>query len=142
MKAEARFTVSGEPVGKGRPRFSRRGEFVKTYSPEKTVNYETLVRLEYERQCEGVFFEKGIPLRMEITAYYAIPKSASNKKRLMMLDDQIRPTKKPDSSNVLKAIEDALNAVAYHDDAQIVETVIKRCYADFPRVVVIITQLT
>lgn len=135
------FVVNGEPVGKGRPRFSKHGGFVKTYSPEKTVNYETLVRLEYERQCEGVFFEKGVPLRMDVMAYYSIPKSVSNKKRLQMLENKIRPMKKPDSSNVLKAIEDALNLVAYHDDVQIVETLIERRYADVPCVVVTITQL-
>ena len=50
---KVKFTVLGTPVGKGRPRFSRQGQFVRTYTPDKTVNYETLVRMEYEQQCGG-----------------------------------------------------------------------------------------
>jgi Holliday junction resolvase RusA-like endonuclease len=37
-----------------------------------------------------------------------------------MLADRIRPTKRPDADNVLKAIADSLNGLAYHDDAQLV----------------------
>lgn len=38
-----------------------------------------------------------------------------------MLAGKIRPTKRPDADNVLKAIADGLNGLAYHDDAQLVE---------------------
>jgi hypothetical protein len=37
------LTILGEPVGKGRARHSTWG----TYTPETTVNYETLVKLAY-----------------------------------------------------------------------------------------------
>lgn len=127
------FTVLGEPVAKGRPRFSRKGNYVKSYTPEKTVNYETLVRLEYERQCEGVCFPADIPLCMNMTIYMGIPKSASKKKQKQMLEGELRPLKRPDSSNICKSLEDALNSVAYPDDAQIVETHISRFYGDPPR---------
>lgn len=36
------FSVPGEPVGKGRPRFTRTGH---PYTPGKTGSYESLVRL-------------------------------------------------------------------------------------------------
>ena len=41
-----KFEVMGTPVAKGRPKFARRGNFVSTYTPEKTVNYENLVQLD------------------------------------------------------------------------------------------------
>ena len=82
---KVKFTVLGTPVGKGRPRFSRQGQFVRTYTPDKTVNYETLVRMEYEQQCGGFRFEKEVPLDMRITAYMPIPKSVSKRKRQAML---------------------------------------------------------
>jgi Holliday junction resolvase RusA-like endonuclease len=34
------FAVYGEPVPKGRPRFSTRGKFPVAYTPEKTKAYE------------------------------------------------------------------------------------------------------
>lgn len=33
-----KFSVLGEPAGKGRPRFRNAGAFVQTYTPEKTVS--------------------------------------------------------------------------------------------------------
>ncbi len=135
---KVKFEVPGDPKGKGRPRFSRNG---RPYTPQGTIVYENLVRLEYERQANGVFFEKDIPLMMRIMAYYSIPKSAGKGKRNGMLLGEIRPTKKPDSSNVLKAIEDALNSVAYYDDSQIVSTTIDRYYGENPRVEVVISEL-
>ncbi len=69
-----KFSVLGEPAGKGRPRFRNAGAFVQTYTPEKTVSYENLVRLEYRRQCNDFKFPKDTPLDVRITAYYGIPK--------------------------------------------------------------------
>jgi Holliday junction resolvase RusA-like endonuclease len=39
------FMVYGEPVGKGRPRFAKRGNFVSTYTPLKTKTYEDEIRM-------------------------------------------------------------------------------------------------
>ena len=37
---ELKFTIRGEPKGKGRPKFSRQGNIVRTYTPDTTANYE------------------------------------------------------------------------------------------------------
>ena len=97
---EVHFTVPGEPVGKGRPRFSRQGSFVMAYTPGKTVSYENLIKVEYERQSGLSFGEREIGLR--VTAYFSIPKSVSKAKRQRMKDGEIRPAKKPDIDNVCK----------------------------------------
>lgn len=135
-----KFIIPGDPVGKGRPRFGRRGNFVQTYTPDKTVNYETLVKLEYERQCGDYRFDDETPLDMRIFAFLPIPKSVSKKKRQAMIDKKIRPIKKPDSSNITKIIEDALNGIAYKDDTQIVDSQIRRFYGETPKVVVYIME--
>lgn len=57
-----------------------------------------------------------------------------------MLDGQIRPTKKPDSDNILKAVADALNQVAYRDDKQIVDTQVRKFYSETPRTVISIRK--
>lgn len=125
MDDSIRFTVRGTPVGKGRAKHrhvvTKSGrEFNQEYTPAKTRNYEQIVRLEYERQG-GKTFEREAALAMAVRIVKPIPKSASKTKRELMLRGLIRPTKKPDVSNVLKAIEDGLNGVAYHDDSQIVD---------------------
>lgn len=131
---EKKFTVPGEPIGKGRPRFSKQGNFVRTYTPEKTASYENLVKLEYERQCEKEPFPKDIPLFMKVDAFYSVPKSASRKKRAAMLGAKLRPNKKPDADNILKIIADSLNGIAYYDDSQIVSCEIHKYYGEIPQV--------
>lgn len=126
------FTIPGEPTGKGRPKFSRQGSFVRTYTPEKTVSYENLVKLEYERQCGGEPFPKDMPLYMTIDAVYSIPKSTSKKKAAQMLDGQIKPTKKPDADNIMKIVADSLNGIAYNDDSQIVSCIVHKYYGTQP----------
>lgn len=137
---KVKFTVFGNPVAKGRPKFARQGPYVRTYTPEKTVNYETLVRLEYERQCDGFRFEKDIPVEIRIDAYFQVPKSVSKKKSREMLDGKIRPTKKPDLDNVCKSLQDGLNGIAYYDDSQIVGIFVQKFYGDQPRVEVEISE--
>lgn len=139
---KVKFVVPGEPQGKGRPRFSRAGEFIRTYTPEKTANYENLIKVEYQRQCLGRKFPDGTPLDMRITAYYSIPKSASKKKRAMMLQHRIRPMKKADWDNIGKIVCDALNGLAFHDDAQVVDAQVRKFYSEDPRVVVTIQEAT
>lgn len=135
---KVKFTVLGEPQGKGRPRFTKVGQYVKTYTPDKTVSYENLVKLEYRRQCKDYMFEKGRPVDIRILAYYPIPKSMSKKKQAMMIANELRPMKKPDTDNVVKVILDSLNQIAYHDDVQAVDCQVRKFYSENPRVVVTI----
>ena len=128
------FTIYGQPFGKQRPRVVSRGGFSKAYTPVETVNYENLVKYAYMEQAKGVKFSDEEQLSVEITAYYAIPKSTSKKKASAMLTQTIRPTKKPDFDNIGKIICDSLNTIAYHDDSAIVEAQIHKYYSDTPRV--------
>lgn len=116
------------------------GNFVKTYTPEKTANYENLVKVEYRRQCHDFKFDSDVPLDVRIMAYYGIPKSTSKKKHKLMLFKAVRPTKKPDCDNLCKIYLDALNAVAYKDDVQVVDLQVRKFYSENPRVVVTIRK--
>lgn len=139
MKIE--FTIHGSPHGKGRPQFSTYGGRITARTPEKTVIYENLVRLEYQEQCDGKRFPDDATLKVEITAFYDIPKSMSKKKRQLIMEDKLRPTKKPDCDNVIKSILDALNQIAYRDDAQVVDVAVHKYYSDWPRVFVQIENI-
>lgn len=134
MRAE--FCIYGEPQGKGRHRTAGGHE----YTPENTVLYENLVKTEYRSQS-GKRFPDDAMLDVRIFAYYSIPKSVSKKKRKAMLEKKVRPTKKPDFDNIGKVICDSLNGIAYRDDAQIVDSMVRKFYSDTPRVVVSISNI-
>lgn len=147
---EVKFTIYGEPKGKGRPRVSLRrykgkdGEeraFSKAYTPKDTVTYENLVKTEYSVQCGDFIFPDGAMLDCRIIAYYGMPKSTSKKKRELMLAGKIRPTKKPDFDNLAKIICDSLNKIAYRDDSQVVDGQVRKFYSEKPRVEVRIIQV-
>lgn len=141
MRQVALFTVLGDPTGKGRPKFTTIGGHPRAITPQKTVNYENTVRMEYESQCNGIFFDRFEALRVEIEVYKAPNKSTSKSKRAEMLYGSIRPGKKPDIDNIVKSILDALNGVAFEDDKQIVEISVKKLYAEMSSVKVRIERI-
>lgn len=133
---EITFVVNTKPRGKERARtFIQKGRLVTT-TPEKTRSYEKMVTREYKSQCKGIFFTGE--LELIVNTYHAIPKSWSKKKKQAALNGEIRPIIKPDISNVIKSIEDALNGVAYKDDSAIVDIHGHKYYAEEPRVEVTI----
>ena len=133
------FEITGEPMGKQRPKFVRNGGFVRTYTPKETVNYEQWVKMCYT-SAGGQHLGSG-PIGIEVSVFYKIPKSFSKKKRQMAIDRELAPTVKPDCDNVLKIICDSLNGIAYDDDKQIVHAVVNKYYAEQPRVLVAIDKL-
>lgn len=132
------FEVEGKPVGKGRPRFKRMGNFVHAYTPEKTAEYEKLVRIRFQN-AGGVITYK--PVRVEIVAFFEPPKSARKRDKAEMLANRILPEKKPDVDNIAKIILDALNGIAYKDDSQVVDLSVKKCFAAEARVYVHIEEI-
>lgn len=124
------FSLSGTPVGKGRARVTHTGH---AFTPKKTRDYENAVKIAYlEANKDKPPFEKDVPLKLVLWCGYPIPKSDSKKKRADKLYGITRPTVKPDLSNVLKSVEDALNGIAYSDDSQITELCVCKFYAEYP----------
>lgn len=124
------FVVDGEPQGKARPRVVR-GH---AYTPEKTAAYESRICAAYRQAEPGrQMYAMGVPLSLWITAYYQIPQSTTKTKRALMKAGQLRPTKKPDTDNIGKVVADALNGIAYYDDAQIVTMCVRKMYGTVPR---------
>ena len=132
------FTIPGEPCAKGRPRFTRQGH---AYTPEKTVNFETLVKYEYINQCDKYRFDDNAQLALDVVAYRSIPRSTSKKKRTLMEAGVILPITKPDWDNIGKIVSDALNGIAYRDDSQVVDSRVRKIYSNEPRTVIRIWQV-
>lgn len=137
------FKYKGEPVGKGRPRVTARksktkedGVFAHAYTPKKTREFEESIRFEFMANCcdKMPVYPKDVALTTELTFAFSVPKSYSKKKTAMCLSGEIAHTKKPDADNLEKAINDALQGLAFEDDSQIVKTIREKKYAEEPYV--------
>lgn len=124
-----KFFVDGKPVGKGRPRFTKSGH---AYTPKTTRDYEEYVKMCFMTSKRTNFGE--LPVMVKIKAAFPIPRAFSKEKKSEALDDQIRPTKKPDVDNIIKAMCDALNKLAYDDDSNIVKLLTDKVYSENPGV--------
>lgn len=123
------FVIPMAPVGKGRPRFSRRG----AYTPKATKVAEAFIKKHAKPLFDDATRFNG-PVGMEIALCHAIPKSWSKRARESALNGLTRPTVKPDMDNVEKLILDALNGIAFCDDKQVVEKHTVKIYAETPMI--------
>lgn len=121
---QIQFEVPGKIVPKGRPRFARRGKFISTYTPQRTKSYEQLIA--WTAKAAGVRLAEG-PVSLTVTAFFKLPDSISKKERERRVT--MGHTQKPDCDNIVK-IMDALNGIAYHDDAQVTEMACSKQWTD------------
>ena len=133
------FMVYGEPVGKGRPRFAKRGNFVSTYTPQKTKTYEDEIRM-MAKAAMGTSEPLETPVTVAIYIRVGIPSSFSKQKRKDALANIEKPTKKPDADNILKCFLDAMNGIVYIDDKQVVNIHLTKVYAETPAVEVLVKE--
>ncbi len=106
------ITIPGTPIAK-----QRTGKTF--YTPKNTRNYEKHIAACFLEQCPN---QKPLigPVYMGLTIMFAVPTSWSKKRKAALIEpDRNWHITPPDMSNVLKAIEDGLNGLAYEDDKQI-----------------------
>lgn len=128
--------VFGLPVAQGRPRarhFQDRGgeTRVSVYDPSTSRDWKRTV----QSQCldaKPVAPVEG-PLAMHLEFY--LPRGASLPKRV------VHHITKPDVSNLVKAVEDALCGVIYQDDKQIVALTVEKRYSPAPGVLIRIERV-
>lgn len=109
------FTYHGQVRGQMRPRFSKFG----TYKAKADKEYEDKIRKAYINSGGVHFGDK--PVYIKVTVHRQLPKSTP---RYVEFEPD---THKPDASNIIKSVEDALNGIAYDDDRQIVEAYCVKC---------------
>lgn len=123
--AEVTFTVPGKPSAWQRAQ--RVGK--------RTFNLASMVAAQHAiasaaapnlRAPFGPDFDGAVAL--DVVATFELPKSWPKKKRAALLGQP--HTQKPDASNLAKNCEDALNEVAYRDDAQVCETRCRKVWGE------------
>lgn len=132
------FHVDIKPVPKGRPRFSKVGGFMRSYTPKKTSDYETQVR----DAAVQVMTREPLETPLAVYLYFRlpIPRSHSKKRQEACLNGSERPIKKPDIDNLAKSVLDGLNGVVWHDDSQIVSLHLTKVYARNPGIDLLIRE--
>lgn len=119
------FTVPGVPIPKARPRVAN-GH---AYTPQRTADYERLVQYVYKLAAKGAP-PLTAPCAVEMVFRFAIPACARRKR----LPDRVLPgdpyTHTPDTDNLCKAILDALNGIAFTDDALVVRIAARKEYGE------------
>ena len=138
MTFEMNYVVEGTPVGKGRPKFARRGKFVSTYTPTKTRTYEDTIKVA-ARQAMTIE-----PLQTPVTVFVyisvPIPASYSKKRKQACLSGFEKPMKKPDIDNVSKCFLDAMNGIVYVDDVQVISLHMTKVYSTVGMVEVMVKE--
>ncbi len=146
MPLRITIELDGAAVAKGRHQSrlqqTRDGRsFVQEYPAGKTVKYEAQLR--FAGMCAMRDQAPGQPptiqpCKLTVDVYMQAPLTPPGGKpvRAAMLAGEMRPTKKPDVDNYLKTVGDALNGVVWSDDSNIVEAVVRKWWAEHPRLVV------
>ena len=129
------FSIPGKPFAKQRPRFSRK--FGRAFTPAETVSFERQVG-----QIATQHFPQplGGPICLTVIATFEPAASWSKKKRAEHIGRC--HAQRPDYDNLLKAVADGLNRIAYADDAQIASASIRTVWGATARTVVTVEELT
>lgn len=126
------FTVPGDPVP-----FARAGAHGKRrFTPKKQSDFMGAVRMYAAQAMQGRAPLSG-PICLEVRASYLIPASWSKKQRAAA----VWKSSKPDADNIVKIVKDALNTVAFVDDAQVAVLRVEKVYGDVAGLNVTIREL-
>ena len=118
--------ISGQPQGKGRPRFTRTG---KAYTPDKTKEYESRIQAAAWKAMQEAKLEPTERfVAVDIIAFMEIPQSWSTVKRMEAEYGAVQHTTKPDLDNIVKAALDGIEGAVYVSDKQVTSIKAKKMY--------------
>lgn len=136
-----RVLVSGKPTAKGRARVNPANPKAVPYTPKATVVAEAWVRMAVV-QAVGSPRVPG-PVALRVVFVMPIPKSGRTKAwRQAAAAGRILHIGKPDADNLLKLVSDALNGIAWEDDAAVASAEAVKVYGPAPQTVVEWWQMT
>lgn len=133
------FTVEHEPVGQPRHRVGTIGGKSRLYLPSRHPihAFKRVIKQAYGKRKHLLG-----PLKIVVNAWFPRPKSKIWKRLPMTAYFH---ESKPDCDNVLKAVLDALNKVAWNDDAQISVATVRKYVcsgSEVSRVEILIKELS
>ncbi len=134
--ASLHFTIPGRPTAWQR---SVTSKGVRYTPPDMRAAQKAIGQL--ARIAMGPMQPMTGPLRLEVLAVYAIPKSWKPAQQEAAREGRIWKAGVPDIDNIAKQILDSLNGIAYGDDAQVVQLSAGKLYGSPERTEVRVTIL-
>lgn len=130
--------LMGAPTAYARTRLSRSGHLF-TPSPQRNAAAALRMAAQAEMKAAGIstYVE---PVSLVLRAELPIPASWSKKKRAAAVLGLVRPGR-PDLDNIVKLALDALNHLAFADDALICELRAEKRYSLEPKLTVTVRPL-
>jgi Holliday junction resolvase RusA-like endonuclease len=130
---ELTFSVPGDPVPQPRHKVTARGRFAHAYIPKSHAIHAYREAIAAAALAAGATPTTHEPITLVIDLVFKRPPSHFNKSGLKK-DAPILP--RPDVSNCQKGIEDALNGVAWVDDRQVGEAIVRKSFGTEARTTV------
>lgn len=115
--SSAEFIFCGKVRGQGRPKAAKtKAGHVHIYEDGRDKANKRAIAESYRKQCGTTYIPAPAPVSVTIYIQRHLPKQYQRKTEHVEQAD----TMTPDADNVAKAVLDALNGLAYTDDAQVV----------------------
>lgn len=125
------YTILGIPVAQGRARtrvIQAGGKaFATHYDPKKSAQAKDDIKQQVILQ--GPEYHESGPLSVDVTFEVPRPRAHYRTNGQLKGNAPIFCDKKPDCSNYLKGLEDALNGILWRDDSQIAIVNVRKRYA-------------
>ena len=118
MSSTTSLWIPGKPIAQPRAKATSINGKARMYQPKGPIApYKQQIAIEARK-----FFNQPLfgPVRLVVQCYLPRPKAKVWKTKPMPREWH---TSKPDIDNLAKAIMDALNGIAWNDDAQVCETI-------------------
>lgn len=125
--------VEGPPIPAMRPRIKPGKMYDLQYKAKENFGWKV------KSKMKPYFIPTRNAVILELEFHMPIPESLSRKKK-----EGIKGTmhiKRPDISNLIKFVEDALNGILWQDDSVIAKIKAKKIYSDTPKTVMNINFL-
>lgn len=137
------FLFDIEPIQQQRPRARRMSKGVMLYDPKKVKQFKIAVGNMAKEQMKQNEWERleDRPLMLDVTFYRPIQQSISKAEHDRRARHEVLPIVKPDNSNYLKSLEDALNGIVWKDDALITDIRARKRYAEQPRIEIEVEEI-
>ena len=136
---EIKLTIPGKPTPLSR---AGHGQFGGKFLTAPTSKQIGLVVDAWERAGEPRF--EDVPLQLLVTFLFERPASHFGTGRnagKLKASARPFPTGRPDLSNLVKLVEDALNENAFKDDSRIVDTWATKAYSERSRTEIVLREV-